>query len=86
MNNIENTSNCIFKSGRLSLRYFDYVNSLFGSLSSKHIKNQQITSMKYTVLMLCARQNEQKKVFGSLPRYQRYLHGKDIWMLLLNCS
>ena len=63
MKNVEKTSICIFKSGRLSLRYFEYVNALFGRLSSQHIENQQITSAKYTVLMLRVRQNERKKAF-----------------------
>ena len=48
MNTIEKTSNCIYKSGRLTSRYFEYVNTLFGSLSSQNIENQQITSTKYT--------------------------------------
>ena len=47
--NIEKTSNCIFKYGRLSLRYFEYVKRLFGSLSSQNIKNQQIMSLIYTL-------------------------------------
>ena len=42
-------SNCIFKSRRLSLRYFGYVNTLFGGLLSQNIENQQITSAKFTV-------------------------------------
>ena len=70
MNIIEKTSNCIFKSGRLSLRYFEYVNTLFESLSSQKIKNQQIMSAKYTVLMLCVHQNEREKAFGRSPLYQ----------------
>ena len=57
MNNVEKMSNCIFKPGRL-LRYFEYVNALFGSLSSQNIESQQITSAKYTVLMLRVRVNE----------------------------
>ena len=70
LNNVEKTSNYIFKSGRLSLRYFEYVNTLFGSLSSQNIKNQQITSAKYTVLMQRVRQNECKKAFGRPPSFQ----------------
>ena len=50
-NNVGKTSN-IFKPGRLSFRYFECVNTRFGSLSSKNVKNQHITSAKYTVLML----------------------------------
>ena len=69
INNIEKMSNSIFKSGRLSLRYFEYVNTLFGSLSSQNIENQQITSIKYTLLMLRVRQNEHKKAFGRSPPY-----------------
>ena len=42
--NIEKTSNCSFKSGRISLRYFEYVNKLFRSFSSQKIENQQIMS------------------------------------------
>ena len=67
MDNVEKTSNCIFKSGRLSLRYFEYVNTLFGSLSSQNIDNQQIRSAKYTVLMLRVCQNWRKKAFGRSP-------------------
>ena len=70
MNNVEKTSYCIFKSGRLSLQYFEYVNTLFGSLSSQNIENQQIMSAKHTVLMLRVHQNERKKAFGRLPSYQ----------------
>ena len=70
MNNVEKTSNCIFKSGRFSLQYFEYVNTLFGSLSSQNIENQQITSEKYTVLMLCIRQNWRKKAFGRSSPYR----------------
>ena len=70
MKNVEKTSNCIFKSGRLSLRYFEYLITLFGSLSSQNIENQQITSAKYTVLMLRVRQNERKKAFGRSPPNQ----------------
>ena len=32
MNNAEKRPNYIFKSGRLSLKYFEYVNTLFGNL------------------------------------------------------
>ena len=63
MNNVEKTPNCIFKSGTLSLRYFEYVNTLFGSLSSQNIKNQQINYVKYSVLMLRVCQLERKKSF-----------------------
>ena len=70
MDNVEKTSNCIFTSGRLSLRYFEYVNTLFGSLSSQNIKTQQTTSAKYAVLMQSVRQNEIKKVFDRSPPYQ----------------
>ena len=59
MNNVEKMSNCIFKSGRLSLRYFEYGKTLFGSLSSQKMENQQIKSAKYTVLILHVRQNGQ---------------------------
>ena len=57
-------SNCIFKSGRLSLRYFEYVKTLFGSLSSQNIENQQTTSAKYTALILCVRQYGCNKAAG----------------------
>ena len=39
MNSVEKSSNCIFKSGRLSLRYFEYVNTLFGSPLRQNIEN-----------------------------------------------
>ena len=48
MNNVEKTLNCTFKSGRLSLLYFEYVKTLFGSISSQNIETQQIRSAKYT--------------------------------------
>ena len=70
MNNVEKTSNCIIKSGRLSLRHLEYVNTLFGSLLSQNNENQQITSSMYTVLMLCVLQNERKKVLGMSQPYQ----------------
>ena len=69
MNNVEKPSNCIFKSGRLSLQYFEHVNTLFGSLLSQNIENQQIASAKYNVQMLRVRQNGHKKAFGRLPPY-----------------
>ena len=40
----------MFKSGRLALPYFEYVKTLFGSILSQNIENQQITSPKYTVI------------------------------------
>ena len=70
MNNVEKTANCMFKSGRLSSSYFEYVKALFGGILSQNIENQQIASAKYTVLMLRVRQNERKKVFGRSPPYQ----------------
>ena len=70
MNNVEKTSNFIFMSGRLSLRYFEYVNTLFRSILSQNMEYQQITSAKYAVIMLCVRQNERKKAFGRSPLYQ----------------
>ena len=70
MNNVEKMPNCIFKYERLSLRYFEYVNTLFESLMIQTIENQQITSAKYTVLMLCVHQNERKKAFGRSSPYQ----------------
>ena len=82
MNNVEKkTSNCILKSGRLSLRYFEYVNTLLGSISSQNIEYQQITSAKYTALMLRVRQNERKKAFGRSPRTKSNMRGKDVWLL-----
>ena len=70
MNNGEKTSNCIFKSGRLSLRYFEYIKTLFGTLTSQNIENQQITPVKYIVLMLHVRQNGSKKAFDRSLSYQ----------------
>ena len=70
MDNVEKTSNCSFKSGKLSLLYFEYVKTLVESLSSLIIKNQQIAPAKYTVLMLRLCQNGRKKAFGrsAIPR------------------
>ena len=70
MNNVEKRSNCIFKSRRLSLQYFEYVKTLFRSFSSQNIENQQIMSPKYTVVMLGVCQNGPKNAFGRLPSYQ----------------
>ena len=70
MINIEKKSNCVLKSGRLSLRYFENVNTLLGSLSSQNMENQQIMSGKYTVLILRVRQNGCKNAFGKSPPYQ----------------
>ena len=72
MNSVVKTSNCIFKSGRLSLRYFEYmyVMTQLWHLSSQNIENQQITSAKYALLMLRVHQNLRKKAFGRLPPYQ----------------
>ena len=67
MNNVEKTSNCIFKSGSLLLRNFEYLKTLFGSLLSQNIENQQMTPAKYTVLMLRVCQYGRKKVFGRSP-------------------
>ena len=47
---------------------FEYVKTLFRTLSSKNIENQQITSTKYTVLILRVRQKGHKKSFGLVPR------------------
>ena len=60
----------MLKSGRFSAAYFEHVKTLFGSILSHYIENQQITSAKYTVLMLRVRQIERKKVFGRSPPYQ----------------
>ena len=73
MNNVEKNSNCIFKSGRLSLLYFEYVNTLFRSLSSQNIENQQLTPAKYTVLMLRVRQNWCKKDLAGLRHAKSWL-------------
>ena len=70
MNNVKKRKTAFCMSGRLSLRYFEYVNTLFRSLSSQNIENQQITSVKYTVLMLRVRQNKVKNACGRSPPYQ----------------
>ena len=86
MNNVEKTSNCILKSGRLSLRYFEYVNTLLGSLSSQNIEYQQITPAKYTALMRRVRQNERMKAFDRSPCTKSNMRGKDVWLLKRYCS
>ena len=63
MNNIEKC--------QTALQYFKYVNTQFRILLSQNIENQRITTAKYTVLMLCVRQNERKKAFGRSPPYQK---------------
>ena len=60
----------IFKSGRLSLQYFEYASTVFGSIFSQNIENQQIMSKKDTVLLLRVCHNERKKAFGRSPLYQ----------------
>ena len=85
MNNVEKTSNCIFKSERLSIRYFEYVNTPFGSNLSQNIENQQITSAKYTVLMVHVIQNDRKKAFGRSPPYQEYFARQSVWLLSRYC-
>ena len=72
MNNVGKTSNCIFKSGRLSLGYFEHVNTLFRGISSQNIENQQVAFVKYTVQMQRVCQNERKKAFGRSQPYQTY--------------
>ena len=44
--------------------------TLCGSILSQNIENQQITSAKYTVLMLRVRQNERKRL-AAVPRVIR---------------
>ena len=68
--NVEEKSHCIFKSGRLSLRYSAYVKTIFGSLSNRNIENRQITSSNYTVSTVRVRQNWRQKAFGRSTPYQ----------------
>ena len=49
-----------------SLLYGDVSVMLFMSLLSQEIENQQITSLKYTVVLPRLRQNERNMVFGML--------------------
>ena len=79
MSKVDITSNCIVKSKRLSLRYFEHVNTQFRSLLSQDIlssqdmiENQQISFAMCTVLMLRVRQNERKKCFGRSAPYPEY--------------
>ena len=48
----------------VSCQYFQYVNTLFRSLLSQEIENQQITSLKYTVVLPRLRQNERNRAFS----------------------
>ena len=73
MNNIEKTSNCIFKSGRLSLQYFEYAkHAIQQSFKSEHRKSTNNVREVYCskLLMLHVSQNERKKAFGRSPSYQ----------------
>ena len=70
MNNVEKTSNCILSLEDYLYDILNNVNTQLGSLISQDIETQQITSAKYTVLMLRVRQNERKKAFGRSPPYQ----------------
>ena len=51
---------------RITCQYFQYANTLFKSLSSQEIINQQKTSLKYTVITPRLRQNERNRAFGML--------------------
>ena len=54
--------------------YYDNLNmkhTILESFESEY-KNKPITSAKYTILVLCAHQNEHKKAFGRSPPYQEY--------------
>ena len=42
---------CILPSGRLTYRYFEYVNTLIGNLLSQDNENQTKTSLQYTAIM-----------------------------------
>ena len=70
MNNVEKLQTAFCKSGRLSLRYFECVNTLFGSLSIQNIETQQNKSTKYIVLLLYVCQNKRMKAFGRGAQYQ----------------
>ena len=52
--------------GRITRQYFQYVNTLFKSLMSQKIENQQKTSLKYTVMTPSLHQNERNRAFGML--------------------
>ena len=86
MNIVSKTSNCIFKSDRLSLRYFEFVSKLFGIRFSQNIENQQITSAKNTILMILVRQYERKKAFRGRRRTKSNIHDKDVWLHSRYCS
>ena len=43
-----------------------YINTLFKTLFSQDIENQQITPIRYNVIMPCLRQNERNRAFGML--------------------
>ena len=46
MNSVDKTLNCILPSGMSTCPYFEYVNTIFGSLMSQESENQPITSPK----------------------------------------
>ena len=62
----DKTKNCILSFARITHQYFQYVNTLFKSLMSQKIENQQKTSLKYTVMTPRLHQNERNRAFGML--------------------
>ena len=64
-------SYCISSSGRISCQCFQYVNTLFRSLMSQDIENQQITSLKYTAIT---------------PRFVKMSENRDFGMLVVGNS
>ena len=66
--------NCITKSRRLSLLYFEYVKyTIRMSFESEHRKSTK--SAKYTVLVIRARQNGRDDTFGRSPPYAAKMLG-----------
>ena len=50
MNSVDKAWNSILPSCMISCQYFQYVNTLFSSLLGQDKENNQITSLKYTVI------------------------------------
>ena len=70
--------------GRISCRYFQYVNTLPRSLLSQDIENQQIPSLKYTVITSRLRQNERNRAFGMLVAGNSVI-ALHLFLVLLGC-
>ena len=73
------------KTAYVSLRYFEYVNTLFGILLSQYIENLQITSVELTVQILRVRMSI-RRLLADRRRTKINTRSKDVWLLPRYCS